>query len=69
MKKKKRKYLEACLKQKLHYSPFVITVDRILRVGTKATLKRITYNLAAKWKQPHFCMCGYVKSQVTIYMV
>ena len=50
---KKKIYLEACLQQRLHFSPFVASVDGLLGVEAKATLKRIASRLASKWKQPY----------------
>ena len=44
-------YLEACLHQRRHFSPFVASVDGLLGVEATATLKRIASCLATKWKQ------------------
>ena len=62
-------YLEACLKQRWHLSPFVASVDGLLGVEATANLKRIASRLATKWKQ--FCSktCGYVKSRIVITLV
>ena len=45
---KKNKYLEACLQQRRHFSPFVASVDGLLGVEATATLKRIASRLATK---------------------
>ena len=63
---KKRKYLEACLRKHYHFSPFVVSVDRLLGVEAEDTLKRISIRLATKWKQPYSRTCGYIKSRVDI---
>ena len=47
-KGKKKMYLEACLQQRRHFSPFVASVDRLLGVEATATLKRIASHLAIK---------------------
>ena len=39
-------YLEACLQQRWHFSPFVASADGLLRVEVTATLKRLTSRLA-----------------------
>ena len=52
-KGKKKIYLEACLQQRRHFSPFVASVDGLLGVKVTATLKRIASRLATKWKQPY----------------
>ena len=59
-KGKKKMYLEACLQQCRHFSPFVASVDGLLGVEATATLKRIPSPLASKWKQPYSQKCGYV---------
>ena len=62
-------YLEACLQQLRHFSPFVASVIRLLGLGATATLKRIPSSLATKWRQPYSRTCGYVKSRVAITLV
>ena len=62
-------YLEACLQQRQHFSPFVASDDGLLGVEATATLKRIASCLASKWKQPHSKTCGYVKSRIAITLV
>ena len=43
---KNKMYLEACLQQRRHFSPFVASVDGLLGVEATATLKRIAIRLA-----------------------
>ena len=66
---KKKIYLEACLQQRRHFSPFVALVDGLLGVEATANLKRIASRLATKWGQPYSKTCGYVKSRVAITLV
>ena len=47
----KRMYLEACLQQRRHFSPFVASVDGMLLVEATATLKKLASGLATKWKE------------------
>ena len=54
-------YLEACLQQRRHFSPFFASVDGLLGVDATATLKSISSRLASKWKQPYSNTCGYVR--------
>ena len=68
-KGKKKMYLEACLQQCRNFSPYVASVDGLLRVEATATMKRIASRLASKWKQPYLQTCGYVTSRVAITMV
>ena len=62
-------YLEACLQQRRHFSPFVASVDGLLGVEAKATLKRLASHLDTKWKQLYSKTCGYVKSRIAITLV
>ena len=62
-------YLEACLQQRRHFSPFVASVDGLLGVEATATLKRIASLLTTKWRQPYSKTCRYVKSRVAITLV
>ena len=63
---KKKKYLEACLQKRYHFSPFVISVDSLLGVEAEATVKCIAICLVTKWKQPYSRTCVYIKNRVTI---
>ena len=68
-KEYKRKYLEACLKQRQHFTPFVTLVDGLLWVEAESTLKRITSFLRIKWQETYPRTCRYMKSRVTITLV
>ena len=68
-KSKKKIYLERCLQQCRHLSPFVASVDGLPGVESKATLKRISSRLASKWQQSYSKKCGYVKSRIAITLV
>ena len=47
---KNKMYLERCLQQRRHFSPFVTSVDGLLGVEATATLKSIASRLASKWQ-------------------
>ena len=49
---KKKMYLEACLQQRRHFSPFFALVDGLLGVEAMDTLKKIASRLATNWRQP-----------------
>ena len=66
---KKRMYLEACLQNRRHFSPFVVLVDGFLGVEVTATLKMLDSRLATKWRQPYSRTCGNVKSSNAITLV
>ena len=50
---KKKMYLEGCLQQRRHFSPFVASVDGLLGVEATATLKSIARRLASKCRQSY----------------
>ena len=68
-KEKKREYLEACLQQHCHFSPFVISVHGLLVVEAGVTLKQISRTITTKWKHPYSRVCGYVKGRMAITLV
>ena len=68
-RRKMRMYLEACLQQRRHFSPFVASVDGLLGVEATATLKKLASCLDTKWKKPYLKTCGYVKSRSAITLV
>ena len=66
---KKRKYLEAFLKQRHNFSSFFVSVDGILVMEAEETLKSTASHLNTNWKQTYSRMYGYVKSRMAITMV
>ena len=68
-KEKKRNYLNAYLKHRKNFNPFVASVDSLLGVEAEATFKRIDSQLEAKWKEPYSRTYRYVKSRVAITLI
>ena len=68
-REKKNMYLEACLRQRRLFSPFVASVYGMLGVEATSTLIRIARCLASKWQQPYSSMYGYIKSRISITLV
>ena len=66
---KNKMYLEYCLQQRRHFSPFIASLERLPGVEAKATLKRVASRLATKWKQYYLKTCRYVKSRIAITLV
>ena len=62
-------YLEACLHQRRHFSPFVASVKGLLGVEATATMKSIVSPLATKWKQSYSKACEYFMSRISITLV
>jgi hypothetical protein len=52
-REKKKKYLEACLAQRRHFTPFVVSTDGLLDREAKILLKKLSALLAAKWEKPY----------------
>ena len=52
-KAKKKKYLYACLKQRQHLTPFLVSVYSLNGFEAEATLKGMYICLSAKWKEPY----------------
>jgi hypothetical protein len=47
-REKKKKYLEACLKQRRHFSPFVASTDSLLGKESQTLLKKLSALLAGR---------------------
>ena len=68
-KEKKKKYIDAFLKRRQHFTPLVDSVDRLLGVEAEVTLKRIFSRLAKNRKEPYSRTCRYVNSRFAITLV
>ncbi len=68
-REKKKKYPEACLEQRRHFSPFVASTDGLLGKESRTLLKKLSALLAEKWEKPYSEICGYVNARMSIAMV
>jgi hypothetical protein len=68
-KEKKRKYLEPCLEQRRHFTPFVCSTDGLLGREAQTFAKRLAAKLASKWQKTYSQVCGYVKARLSIAIV
>ena len=68
-RKKKKKYLDACLERRKTFMPLSYSVDGMDGKETKVFEKRIAALLAEKWGQAYSEMCGYVWSMMAISIV
>jgi hypothetical protein len=48
---KEKKYIEACLGQRCHFSPFMVSADGLLGKEAKTLLKKLSALLAEKWEK------------------
>jgi hypothetical protein len=68
-KEKKRKYLENCLKQRRHFTPFVVSVDGLLGREAATFSKRLAAKLASKRQRTYSEVCGYVNARLSITII
>ena len=68
---KKRKYLQACLDQRRHFTPYVliVSVEGLIGREAEAFTKRLAAKLALRWKKPYSQVCGFVKAKMSIAIV
>ena len=62
---KKAKYLDACLDQRKHFAPFVISTDGLLGNEAQQILQRLAHRLADKWSQPYSVTRAYVNTRIS----
>ena len=53
---KKKKYLQACLAQRMHFTPLVFSVDGMMGQEMEAFVKRFGKHLAIKWDTLFSCV-------------
>jgi hypothetical protein len=68
-REKKKKYLEVCLEQHCHFTPFVVSTDGLLGREAKTLLKKLSSILAEKWQKSYAEVCGYVNARMSIAIV
>ena len=65
----KRKYLQVCLEQRMHFSPLIFGVDGMVRRETKDFVKRLAKHRSSKWEQPLFTVIDYLLTCLSIACV
>ena len=68
-REKKKKYLEACLENRRHFTPFVVSADGLKGREATALLRRLSSLLAKKWQKPYSVVCGYINMRISIAIV
>lgn len=63
---KKSKYLQACLKQRRSFVPFVVSTDGMLGYEAGNLIKRIAGKLSEKWDLPYSQVCCLVRTKISI---
>jgi hypothetical protein len=68
-REKKKKYLDACLEQRRHFTPFVVSTDGLVGREAGELLKRLSLRLAEKWERPYSVVRGFVNARMSIAIV
>ena len=66
---KKRKYLDACLEQYHHFTPFVVSCEGLFGKEASFFMKRLAKKLADKWNQPYSSMIGLLRTRFAVNLV
>ena len=66
---KKKKYLQACLEQRIHLTSLVFSIDEVMGRETEAFVKRLAKHLALKWDRPFSRVIYYLLTILSIACV
>ena len=61
--------MNACLEQRKHFFPFVVSCEGIIGREAKNFMKRLSMRLAEKWKQPYSQTVSFVRTRFYIALV
>ena len=65
----KRKYLQPCLEQRRHFTPFVASTDGMLGKEAQTLLKKLSARIAEKSGESYSHVCGAMKARMSIAIV
>ena len=66
---KKRKYLQPCLLQRRHFTPFVVSTDGLIGSEGKALLQKLSALMAEKTGKSYAEVCGFINARMSIAIV
>ena len=66
---KKKKYLEACLEQRRHFTPFAVSCEGMFGREASFFMKRLAKKLADKWNRPYSNTISLLKTRFAINLV
>jgi len=66
---KKKKYVDPCLKQRLHFTPIVVSCEGMLCREVDIFLKNLAKKLVKKWEQPCSRTIAFIRTIFAILMV
>ena len=65
-KLKKKKYLDACIKYRRDFTPFVLSTDGLVGKDAEILLKKLALHLSDKWQLPYSKVTNYVRTRIAI---
>ena len=68
-REKKRKYLQPCLDQRRHFTPFVVSTDGLIGKEASALLKNLAARISTKHGEHYSHVCGAIKARMSIAIV
>ena len=68
-KKKKQKYLRACLDQRMYFTPLVFRTDGMMGREAKAFNKSLARHLTLRWRRSYSRVLSYMKVHLSIACV
>ena len=66
---KKRKYLDACLNQRRHFTSFVVSCEGLYGKEASFFMKRLAKHLADKWNCPYSSTISLLRTRFAISLV
>ncbi len=68
-REKKRKYLQPCLHQRRHFTPFVVSTDGLIGSEGKALLQKLSALMADKTGKSYAEVSGFINARMSIAIV
>ena len=66
---KKKKYLNACIEQRRHFAPIVISCEGMMGREASIFFKRLAMKISEKWHQPYSQVISFVRTRFAIALV
>ena len=66
---KKRKYLNPCLEQRRHFTPFVVSCEGMMGREANSFIRRLSKRLSKKWFRPYSKTVSFVRTRFAISLV
>ena len=66
---KKRKYLNPCLEQRRHFTPFVVSCEGMMGREADSFIRCLSKRLSKKWFRPYSKIVNFVRTRFAISLV